>query len=559
MNWLKNLNIHHQISLIIVAFVSAFFLTIAFEISQNRDLIIGERQSQLVNMVDAAIKIAADYDAQAAAGKISMAGAQAEAARVIGAMRWGTDGYFSIDRFDGVNIAHVNPAVVGTSRMDQQDAHGHRISDLIKAAREGGGFNRYYAAKPGSTERVAKAIYSQGYQPWQWGVSTGVYIDDVNRAAIRQAVKTAGFALVLLAAAATVAIIIGRNLARPIGSLCGVVERLGAGERNFTVPWVELRSEIGKIANAIERARQTMLEQEALRAAQQEDMARRRAQAEAVERMAGEFLAGAEDITNQVSAVASNLERAAQGMSANAEQTSRQAITVGTASEQASASVQMVASAAEQLASSIREIGRQIEQSSRISASASHEAQRTNDTVKGLAESSAKIGDVVKLITDIASQTNLLALNATIEAARAGDAGKGFAVVANEVKSLASQTARATEEIQSQIHAVQTATRDAVGAIATFVDRIGEISQISTAIASAMEEQSAATAEIARNVQHAAVGTEEVTSNIGGVTKAAVETGSTAGHVLTSAQSLSAETSRLKQAVGKFVREVRAA
>ena len=559
MGFLRNLRISSQISLIIAAFVAAFFIAMAFEVSQNRDLIIGERQSQLVNMVDAAIKIAADYDAQVAAGKISLADAQAEAARVIRTMRWGTDGYFFIDRFDGVNITHVNPAAAGANRLDENDAHGHRISDLIKAARQGGGFNRYFASKPGQTERVPKVIYSQGYQPWQWEFSTGVYIDDVNQTAIRQAVKTAGFTLVFLLVAATISIVIGRNLSTPIGALCGVVERLGAGERNFTVPWVELRSEIGKIANAIDDARRTMLEQEALRNEQQQEMARRRAQAETVERVAGEFLAGAEEITNQVFAVASNLEQAAQGMSANAEQTNRQAINVGTASEQASASVQTVASAAEQLASSIREIGRQVEQSSRISATATQEANRTNDTVKGLAESSTKIGDVVKLITDIASQTNLLALNATIEAARAGDAGKGFAVVANEVKSLAGQTARATEEISTQIGAVRTATRDAVEAIAAIVGRIGEISQISTTIASAVEEQSAATAEIARNVQQAATGTEEVTSNIGGVTKAAAETGSTAGHVLTSAQSLSEEATRLKQAVGKFVQDVRAA
>ena len=190
---------------------------------------------------------------------------------------------------------------------------------------------------------------------------------------------------------------------------------------------------------------------------------------------------------------------------------------------------------------------------------AADEASKTNQTVTGLAESSARIGDVVSLINDIASQTNLLALNATIEAARAGDAGKGFAVVAGEVKNLANQTGRATEEISQQIAAVQEATRQAVDAIGGIVKRIEEINQISAAIASAVEEQSAATAEIARNVQQAASGTQEVSATIGGVTKAAEETGAAATEVLSSVKSVNQQADALKGVVANFLTGVKAA
>ncbi len=279
----------------------------------------------------------------------------------------------------------------------------------------------------------------------------------------------------------------------------------------------------------------------------------------AIEGLTGNFDRAMSGVLAKVSGAATAMEATAQGMSATAEQTSRQAHAVAESTREASSSVQTVASAAAQLANSIKEIGRQVAQSSRISQTASEEASRTNATVKGLADSSARIGEVVKLINDIAGQTNLLALNATIEAARAGDAGKGFAVVANEVKSLANQTARATDEISSQIAAVQTSTHAAVAAIGGIVGRIEEINHIAGAIAAAVEEQSAATAEIARNVQQAATGTQEISGTIGGVTQAAAEAGTAASQVLSSARSLSQEATALKDVVSRFLDNVRTA
>ncbi|HEY5598095.1 MAG TPA: methyl-accepting chemotaxis protein [Kiloniellales bacterium] len=265
------------------------------------------------------------------------------------------------------------------------------------------------------------------------------------------------------------------------------------------------------------------------------------------------------EVVDIVSSSSQELQSTAQSMASTAEETSRQSEAVAAASEEATTNVQTVASAAEQMAKSIEEIGQQVEQSSSIATRAVSEADRTNVTVEGLAEAAQKIGEVVELISNIASQTNLLALNATIEAARAGDAGKGFAVVASEVKSLANQTAKATEDIAAQISGMQEATKGTVDAIKGIAKTIGEISEIASSIASAVEEQSAATQEISRAVQEAATGTQEVSTNITSVNTAAVETGKSAGDVLTAAQELAKQGDILRAEIEKFLNDDKAA
>jgi methyl-accepting chemotaxis protein len=259
-----------------------------------------------------------------------------------------------------------------------------------------------------------------------------------------------------------------------------------------------------------------------------------------------------------VSSAATELEASANTLADTAEASESLATTVAAASETASTNVQSVASATEQMSSSVNEISRQVQESARIANEAVDQARRTHDRVSALSKAASRIGDVVELIDTIAAQTNLLALNATIEAARAGEAGRGFAVVASEVKVLAEQTGKATGEIGQQISGIQAATLESVGAIREISGTIEKLSEISSTIAAAVEQQGAATQEISRNVQQAAQGTQQVSVNITDVQRGAGETGSASAQVLAAAKSLSGDSNRLKLEVGRFLHSVRA-
>ncbi|HEY1722858.1 MAG TPA: HAMP domain-containing methyl-accepting chemotaxis protein [Magnetospirillaceae bacterium] len=362
-----------------------------------------------------------------------------------------------------------------------------------------------------------------------------------------------------LAIGAVIAWIAARSIVRPATAMTTVMGRLAQHDLSVEVIGRERHDEIGEMAKAVQVFKENMLKTDELAHAQKTEQAAKEERAKRVNVLTAEFDASISNVVQAVSNQADQMEASAQSLTSTAEEATKQSATVAAASEQASANVQTVASATEELSSSIMEISRQVSQSSRIAASAVSEAERANQMVQGLAEASQKIGAVVALITDIANQTNLLALNATIEAARAGEAGKGFAVVAAEVKNLANQTAKATEEIGGQIAGVQTATKAAVDAIGTIGKTIGEINGIASTIAAAVEEQSAATKEIARNVEQASTGTQEVTSNITGVSRAANDTGSAASQVLASARDLAQQSESLKAVVTKFLVNVKAA
>jgi methyl-accepting chemotaxis protein len=374
--------------------------------------------------------------------------------------------------------------------------------------------------------------------------------------ALVQILGCVGVAVVLALGAAILA---GRAVATPVRQLTRVMTRLVEHDLSVAVSGADRRDELGGMARAVLVFKESMERADRLGEEQARATAAREQHAQALEQLIGRFDDEAGVMLRNVAKAAKDMTGTAASLTAIAEEATRRAQTVAGASEQASSNVQAVASAAEELTSSIVEIGRQVATSTEISKRAVADAGRANEQVKGLTDAAERIGKVVELINNIASQTNLLALNATIEAARAGDAGKGFAVVAGEVKSLATQTAKATEEIASQVSGIQRVTGDTADAIRQIGGVIGQVNEIATSIAAAIEEQGAATREIARNVQEGARGTNEVSHNIAGVNEAADSTRTAAAEVSSAATGLAGQSSDLYHLVERFLGDVRAA
>ncbi len=375
------------------------------------------------------------------------------------------------------------------------------------------------------------------------------------------AAATAWVAMAVTLLAALLAALFGwLGISRPIEGMTAAMGRLAAGDATLDVPGRGRRDEIGAMSAAVQVFKDNLIRARAL----EEEAGLARAGIEAQRRAAARELADAFERTvggviGGVSAAATELQATAKAMTATAAQTAAQSGSVAASADEAATNVGTVAVAAEELGASVQEIGRQVDGSAALAQAAVGEAGQTAILVRDLSDAAARIGDVVAMIATIAGQTNLLALNATIEAARAGEAGRGFAVVAAEVKELANQTARATEEITGQIGRIQTSTGQAVTAIDGIAGRIREISGVATGIAAAVEEQGAATQEIVRNVAQAATGAGAVTATIAGVAAAADDTGAAASQVLASATELSRQSEQLGAEVARFLDTVRAA
>jgi methyl-accepting chemotaxis protein len=591
MSFFRNLSIAKRLYLLnVVAAIGLIILSAITIYSTAHDLKDGKK-ADLRNLTEGAVSLIKGFHAQAVSGKMTDAQAQEAAKAAIASMRYDGQEYFWINDMTPSVIMHpIKPNLNGKNVADMKDPNGKALFvEFVNTVKtSGAGFVDYYWPKPGSENPVAKLSYVGGFQPWGWVVGTGVYMDVLEAKIYDEAMIQIAIQIVLQIVIFLISMTINRSIRKPVNGLIGVMSHLAEGNTDIDVPATNRGDEIGEMARAIEifkhktienqklahdaaenekiqadlrrKAKEQRLEADRKHAEEQAEQSRATAaRAEHITNLSREFDEKVSGILDVFNSSASQMQRSAEVMSQTAAQTSQQTSAVASAAELATQNVQTVAAAAEQLKASINEISRQVSHSSNIAADAVSEAERTNAEVEGLAHAAEKIGEVINLINDIASQTNLLALNATIEAARAGEAGKGFAVVATEVKSLADQTAKATEDISSQVAGIQAATTSAVSAIRGIGETIDQVNGIASSISAAVEQQGASTGEIARNVQQAASGTQEVSSNIASVTRAVAETGTAAGEVVDSSRKLTEQADLLRTTVDEFLEKVRAA
>ncbi|MTJ81037.1 MAG: HAMP domain-containing protein [Telmatospirillum sp.] len=511
-------------------------------------------------IVEATRDIAKVYEDRVRKGEMDETSARDRVKQIVRGLRYDGDNYVFVQDLAGTVLVHgISPDRENRNVMEEKDAAGNAYHRIIsEIAGHGGGHLTYYFPKAGGTKPYPKLASVAPFPAWGWVFVTGTYIDDIEDQYLTVIGILGGVGVVILAICGTAGFLLSRSIAKPLRSLADITRHLSAGDYSVSVPTGQGIEEIGILAQAVGGLRDEARAAEALRG--EHKNAERRHEEERRARdlhLAEAFESKVLTLVDQVCQSASEMEGMLKEVSGESSTTQDRMQVTSSSMEESTLAIQNVASASEELGSSISEISRQVAEAADISRTAVEETRNTNDMMEKLAGSAERISEVIKLINAIAGQTNLLALNATIEAARAGDAGKGFAVVAGEVKNLALQTSRATDEISEQVTTVQTDTKRTVEAVKGIGRVIDHVRELSAGIASAVEEQGAATQEITRNVHLVSGKTREVTDDVGNVTASAVRNVTTASKLVEMSAGLAGNLRALHGAVTEFVTEIR--